>query len=136
MIDYDGPVCTLCNAQESADPSWDGFECEKQKGVCSVFTGFASSSSKTCSEDEMAVATLPAAVLACLCFRAGIDPRQGADKLKVCERAAHSEWRRTAARVAELATTSLSSKFVSIREAQEAIERHLQPSFTRPAHRA
>ena len=49
----------------------------------------------------------------------------GVDELKVCERAAHTEWRQTAARVAQLATASLSAKRVSMREVQEAIERYV-----------
>ena len=130
MMDYDGAVCTLCGSWESTDPTRSGFECESIATglcICSVFAEFASAASDAgaapaSTHAAVHVACLPEAVLAVLCFRAGIDPRLRVDELKVCERAAHTEWRAAASRIAELAASKLPTERVSVGQAQEAIE--------------
>lgn len=125
MSEYDGPVCMLCFARESTNLGRGAFECQGAEGECSVFSSFTSSKDNAHSDGNVAVAALPAAVLACLSFRAGIEPRLGVEELKICERSAHSEWRQATARVVELATASLPAERVSMREAQEAVENGL-----------
>ena len=119
LEEYDGPVCTLCFSRESMEAGWERLECEREKGVCSVFADFVSSASGTHADGQVAVAALPDAVLAVMCFRAGIDPRL----LIANEQAAHTAWREAATRVAEVAAAKLPVDGVpSIKEAQEAVE--------------
>ena len=128
MMEHDGPVCTLCFSRESTEPQRSGFECESSAhGLC-VCSLFAAASSDAATADgpanaDVSVACLPEMVLAVLCFRAGIDPRLRVDELKVCERAAHAEWRAAASRIAELAASTLPSERVGVKQAQEATER-------------
>ena len=117
MVDYDGPVCTLCGSVVSRNASWDKrHECEREAGVCSVFVDAVGARSG--DERVAMVPLLNDAVIAVLCMSAGIDQRRG--------EAVPAPVASEAARVTEHACGAIVAVcdvgLVSIRDAQSCVE--------------